>query len=208
MDEFPANSNKARATTEPREKIKPVTSAKKAGKKGLGRQFKETFFSGNGKDAAAYMAEAVIVPAIRDTLHEALQAGIERVIYGDRASSPRRGYSTPWSNQGENTRVAYDRISSSGTKPQRSMSRQAKSRHSFDELIIDTRQEAEEVLERMYDILSQYGEVSVAHLYELTGIRSDHTDMKWGWTNLRGSKAVRLRQGGFLLDLPSPISLT
>jgi hypothetical protein len=46
--------------------------------------------------------------------------------------------------------------------------------------------------------------MNVADLYELTGLESNHTDMKWGWTQLRGAKAVRLRTGGFLLDLPEP----
>jgi hypothetical protein len=84
------------------------------------------------------------------------------------------------------------------------LSRRSRARGAFDELIIPSRQEAEEVIERMFDILSRYGAVSVADLYELTGVQSSHTDMKWGWAELRGAKAVRLRQGGFLLDLPEP----
>jgi len=50
--------------------------------------------------------------------------------------------------------------------------------------------------------------VTVADLYELTGIASSHTDNKWGWTELRGARAVRTRDGHFLLDLPDPQPLT
>jgi hypothetical protein len=57
----------------------------------------------------------------------------------------------------------------------------------------------------MYDYMSRFGTVSVAHLYELTGIQSSHTDMKWGWDELRGSRVVPQRNGGgYLLDLPEP----
>jgi hypothetical protein len=47
----------------------------------------------------------------------------------------------------------------------------------------------------------------VDELYEMTGIASTHTDRKWGWTSLPGAKVVRLRTGGFLLDLPEPEAL-
>jgi hypothetical protein len=73
--------------------------------------------------------------------------------------------------------------------------------------VIASRQEAEEVLDRMYDLISQYDAVTVAELYELTGLESSHTDQKWGWEDLRGSGVGRVRGGGYLLELPEPISL-
>ena len=87
------------------------------------------------------------------------------------------------------------------------LSRRSRTRQEFDEIVIQSRQEANEVLDRMYDILSRYGSVAVADLYELTGIQAAHTDYKWGWTDLRGAKASKLRQGGYLLDLPEPETL-
>jgi hypothetical protein len=56
-------------------------------------------------------------------------------------------------------------------------------------------------------VLAMYGQVTVAQLYALTGIRAEHTDNKWGWTNLKGAQAVRLRDGRYLLDLPRPEEL-
>lgn len=80
-------------------------------------------------------------------------------------------------------------------------------RHAFDQIIIGSRQEAEEVLDRMYDLISRYDAASVADLYELTGIESAHSDYKWGWDNLRGSSVGRVKGGGYLLELPEPVSL-
>src|SRR3954454_10116741 len=88
--------------------------------------------------------------------------------------------------------------------PPASMSRRARARHDFDEIVLESRGEAEEVIDRMYDLLSRYDSVSVADMYELTGIQSAHTDQKWGWTDLRGSTVTRTRAGGYLLDLPEP----
>src|SRR4051795_10002957 len=96
MQDFPANSQKAKARAETPmpserlEKIERITSAEAVRRKrGLGRQFKDTFIGGNARMAVEYMTMEIVVPAIRDTLVEAMQGGIERVIYGE---SRRRGH--------------------------------------------------------------------------------------------------------------------
>jgi len=66
--------------------------------------------------------------------------------------------------------------------------------------------EAEEVIDRMFDLVSRYEVVTVADLYELVGVSGEYTDAKWGWTDLRGAAAMRIRDG-YLLDLPRPIYL-
>jgi hypothetical protein len=204
MQDFPANSQKAKATEAPREKLQPVTSAETVRRKeGLGHKFKKTFFSGSGKEALGSMVEDVVIPSIRDTLYDALQNGLDHLIYGERASRKPRSSSIISQGMGH---VAYNAISSPVKSPtqQRALSRTARARHSLEELVIPSRQEANEVLDRMYDLLSRDGEVRVAHLYELTGVRVEHTDWKFGWTSLKGSKPTPLRQGGYLLDLPEP----
>lgn len=212
MSEFPPNSQMAKSTEQPRQKRAPVTSAEaRERKRGLGRQFKETFFSGSGRDAASFMINDVVVPAIRDTLHDALQAGLERVIYGERASGrrPRFGGAPPTTqnNYGQVNypHTPYQSMSKpTAAAPTRMVTRSARARQSFNELIIPSRQEATDVIDMLHEIMSQYGSVSVADLYDLTDVQSSHTDVKWGWTNLQGARAVRQRNGGFLLDLPDP----
>ena len=140
----------------------------------------------------------VVIPAVQETMIDAFQGGIERLIRGE--TRPRRSGMMPYSNP---PRVNYQGMSTS-PPTSRTISRQSRTRHDFGEIVIQSRQEAEEVIDRMFDILSRYGTVTVADLYELTGIQSGHTDTKWGWNSLRGAKAARLRTGGFLLDLPDP----
>lgn len=208
MQEFPANSQKAKTRTEapkPRN-IERVTTAKaEQRKRGLGRQFKETFIGGSARMAAEYMVTEVVVPAIQTTLIEAFQGGVERLILGDRGRPRRSTISSPYANVG---RVNYQGMSSNSTsKPPgtQMLSQRAKTRHNLDELVIESRAEATEVLDRMYDILSRDEVVYRHDLYELTGIQTSHADYKWGWTHLRGAKVVPLRGGnGYLLDLPEP----
>lgn len=205
MSELPPSSHKARETAQPK-KIKPVTSAKaERRKRGLGRQFKQTFFAGSGRDALGYAIEEVVVPAIRDTLTDALQGGIERLIHGNRGVG-RRTYTAPWSSSNHDPSVGhfnYNSISKPKTdSQQRAFSRRGRSRHDFGELLIPSGPEAHEVINQMFEILQGWGQVSVADLLALVGIRPEHTDEKWGWTDLEGATAVRQRNGMYRLALP------
>lgn len=207
MESFPSNSQRAKVPDEP--KIERVTSAEAVRRKrGLGKQFKDIFVTGD--DAHGVMEHVIvdiIVPEIKDMFVEAVQSGVERWVHGDRRRPRRNRTSTSYSDIGHYSYNSVSRgpmTSRTPTSVPSTISRRSRARHEFDELIIPTRQEAEEVIDQMFDILSRYGSVSVSHLYELTGIQSSHTDIKWGWRELRGAKAVRLRQGGFLLDLPEP----
>lgn len=207
MQDFPANSAKAKARSEnPRlsdqpEKIERVTSADAIQRKrGLGRQFKETFIAGSGRMAFDYMVLEVVIPAIQDTLIEAIQGGFERLIRGESRTRRARASSIYSDNP---PRVDYSRMSSTPYTG-RTLSRQSRARHDFGGIVIQSRQEAEDVIDRMFDVLSRYGSVTVATLYELTGIQASHTDEKWGWTSLQGARPARQRNGGWLLDLPDP----
>jgi hypothetical protein len=87
------------------------------------------------------------------------------------------------------------------------MSRLARSQHDFDDIVLDSRVEAEEVIEKLFEVVSRYGAATVADLYELVGLSTAHTDQKWGWTDVRGAGVSRIR-GGYLLDLPDPEPLS
>ena len=206
MEAFPPNSQKAKTPGREPKKVERVTSAEVVRRRRpLGKQFKNTFFGGDANTAVQYMISNVLVPAAKEAIVEAASSGFEKLVYGD--TRPRRG--APTSGYGH---INYNRMG--GPKAQddrppspRGISRGGRARHDFGELVIQHRQEAEEVLERLYDILGKYDTVTVADLYELVGLASSHTDHKWGWTDLHGAQIGRSRGGGYLLDLPDPESL-
>ena len=201
MEEFPPNSKKAAAAEE--KKIEQVTSVEaKLRKKPLGKKFTETFFGADLKSVVHYVITEVLVPAAKDMAVEAGSQGLERFIFGD--TTPRRR-STRNAPQGH---IAYNRISSGPARPERpGIGRPRSSRVEFDEIIVASRSEGQEVLSQMDDSLSRYDSVTVSDLYELVGLRPSHTDLKWGWTDLHGASVDRLRDGSFLLDLPTPEAL-
>jgi hypothetical protein len=202
--EFPANNQASKADAPVKKDIQRVTSSDPVRKKkSLRKQFSDTFVAGDFRGAVGYVVMDVMLPAAKDMIVEAGSQGIERLIFGE---TRRRGSRSP--QAGPTGYVQYNRMSgptvaSRISGPARAMSRAARSRFNFDELILESRTEAEEVIDRLFDLVSRYETASVADLYELVGITSTHTDHKWGWLDLHGAGVSRIR-GGYLLDLPEP----
>lgn len=202
MEQFPPNSVKSKAPEPEEKKIERVTTSDPTRrKKGLAKQFQSTFFGGDFKTASNYVVFGVLIPAAKEALVEAGSAGFEKLIFGE---SKRRGGAR---SSGPLGYVSYNRMSQPQPQVSRpTLTQRGRAQHDFDEIVLESRQEAEAVLDQLYDLLSKYDEVTVSDLYELTGIKSTHVDKQWGWANLKGSGVSRVR-GGYLLDLPEPTHL-
>lgn len=204
--DYPSNSRTSKKAEPESKNITPViASGAVRRRRSLRKKFTETFVAGDAKTAVGYAIFEIALPAAQDLFIETIQQGIEMLFKGD--SRRRRGSTRPQS--GPTGYVNYGRYSHTmgesrfSRGPERTMSRQARSRHNFDEIILDQRTEAEEVIDRLFDLVSRYDSATVADLYELVGLSSTHTDQKWGWTDLYGAGVSRVR-GGYLLDLPEP----
>ena len=208
-EDFPGNSYNAQSSKsakasakdsnpEPEKKTEKVISGEVIRrKKGPFSKFKETFTGEDASSVGTYLVFEVFVPAIKNTVSDAVSQGIERLLFGDS-----RGRS---SNSGSRSTsyTPYNRMYRGRESDQRprSISPRGRSNHSFDEIILDSRGEAEEVLDKLSDLVREFGVATVSDLYDLVGISREHTDDKWGWTNLRSASVRRVREG-CLLDLP------
>lgn len=200
MNTLPPNSDKSKLGETEGKNVKRITTSEPIRrKKGLGRKFKNTFFGGDARTAVEYVIYSVMIPAAKDLLAEAVEQGTRTLIFGE----SRRQRSGPPS--GPLGHVNYNRYSQS--QPRRQISQQSRARHDFDEIALASRQEASDVVDRLFDLVSRFGEVTVADLYELVGIKSAHTDHKWGWTDVRGTGVVKVGDA-FLLNLPDPQPLS
>jgi hypothetical protein len=207
--EYPSNSQK-RKQPEPEPKViqQVVTGEVIRKKPSLGKRFKETFIGGDAQSVWMYVAYDILIPAVKDTLSDAVSMGIERMLFGEGRSPSRRGRASSPYQPG---RVNYSSFSRPSSTPanryqkeeSRPMSRRARGSHNFDEIVLETRAEAVEVVDRLIDLIDQYNVASVSDLYELLGVTSDFPDEKFGWYDLRAAKVSRTREG-YLLDLPRP----
>lgn len=213
MENYPSNSHKARdenvVAPEPKKIESVVTGDVIRRKKPLGKRFAETFVGGDANSVMSYVVFDVLVPAAKDMISDAFSQGIDRMLFGESRGTSRRRSS---SSTNGSSFVSYNKMASGIARPdprdRQQVSRKARSNHEFDEIILATRVEADEVISRLHDILDQYEQATVADLYEMVGITPAYTDNKWGWNRggLQGSQAVRTRDG-FLLDLPKPDAL-
>lgn len=214
-EQFPGNSKSVRqpkSTPEMEKKIESVLSnvaAKK--KKSLFKRFTDVIIGGDSKSVVHYVMAEVVVPQLKDLLAEATSGGIEKMIYGDNARGPRARYGgrpagptnyTKYSVRGTNpigaaTRDPRDRPPNPATLPRQ---------FDYDEILLQTRVEAETVLERMYDLVQNYDSASIHDLKTLVGWSPSYTDQKWGWMDLQGSLIRRVRDG-YMLEFPRPVAL-
>lgn len=58
----------------------------------------------------------------------------------------------------------------------------------------------------MDEMISVYGMVSVADLYDLIGVTGNYTDNKYGWTDIRSASVVRVRDG-YIVKMPKAMPL-
>lgn len=196
---YPSNSNKEREQTPavPPKKVEKIIQGEAVQRKRpLGRRLAETFTGDDMRTAGSYVLFEVLAPALKTMISDAVSQGIERMLFGE--ARPRGG--------GIRTNyTSYNRMySQSPTRreePARTISHRARAAHDFGEVILNSRGEAEDVLDRLGTLVDQYDVATVADLYELVGITGSFTDAKWGWSDLRGSDIRRVRDG-YLLVLP------
>lgn len=179
---------------------KIVENAARKKKRGFGTWLKETFTGEDAKSVARYVSSDVIIPAIKDLIADAGTQALQRIIFGD--SSPRGRYDD---RSRDRTHVPYNRMSISGgdRRDGRTISRRSRAVHDFDDIVLGSRREAEDVLYAMKQRVDEYGSATVTDLYDLVDISSNFTDDKWGWFDLHDTGVRRIRDG-YVLVLPRP----
>lgn len=189
---MPSQRSKPPVTEKKVEKvIKGTVKTKK--KTGI-TKFTDVFIAKDVRDVKTFMVGDVLIPAIKNTLEDIIVKGARMLLRGESGS---RGGS----------RKSYDRVSyrdyydrddyRNDDIPFRSTSR------SYEDISLESRDDAEEVLKEMNLLIKRYGMVSIGDLNDLVGRTGEYTDNKYGWTNLRNAYSVRERDG-YSLKLPRP----
>jgi hypothetical protein len=202
-NEFPSNSKRPQPASEPKHVERVVVGEATSKKKSLGKRMKEMFIGGDSRSVTHYVLAEVIIPQVKELITEVAQQGLERMIYGDGRSIRR-----PSSRPGSASHTNYNRYSGRGNNPIGRTAREdrppaALQIRGMDDIHLQTRIEAETVIERMYDLLAEYDVATVADLFTLVGWTSTHVDQKWGWEALNGANVQKVRDG-YILNLPKP----
>lgn len=207
--EFPGNSN--RGKKEKKELQKVITGTVIKQKKSIGKRLSSNLLGDDGESISAYVMKDIIIPSAKNTVFEMFSSlsdmargSIELALFGKRSNSRGRRDTGPY--------VSYDKYYSrkdtsrsryETTPARREISKRDRETHTFDDIVLSSRGDAQEVLNTLVDLTETYGEATVADLYRLVEVTSAYTDTKYGWDNL-GSATISRVRGGYLINMPKP----
>lgn len=202
MENYPSNSHKSKEIEKtPEKKVeKIITSEVKTKKQSGFKRFADSFINSDISDVKSYLLTDVFLPALKSTVSDMVSNGIDMLLYGESRHSSRSGSS---GNKVNYTSYSYKGTRNASQKNERPI---VKERYNYDDVILGTRGEAEDVLGHLQDICEEYGMVSIADLYDLVGLPTSWSDNKYGWYNLAGSRVERINEG-FLISLPRTVAL-
>lgn len=192
---YPGNSDRSKEKKD----ITPVAKAR-VKRESTARKVVGEIIREDARSVGETVLWDVIIPTVKNLISDTVTRGIESMLYGG-DSRPRSrnsysdysGYSRPKGNR-DRPAERRDRRSARHAEPERN------------EIIFDSRSDANDVIDRMSDLIDQYGQASLADLNALIGASSNFIDDNWGWTDM-GSFDVRQVRDGFMLTHDEPQSL-
>lgn len=163
-------------------------------RRSLGKKIIDVLFNGDIQDVKSYVVNDVFIPAVKETIFEMVNKGLDMVLFG--------GSSRSASKHSNQTYISYNNYSKRTAPETRQRSvRRVEERSDEEELIFRERGPAELVLEKIFAIFEEYHIVTKADLNDILNRSGNFTDNNWGWTDLNGASVERVR-GGYLLNLP------
>jgi hypothetical protein len=200
-DNLPDNSHKGRnevkqkqATEEKR--AEKIVRGKVKTKRNDMRKLTDMFIAEDAANVKSYILMDVLVPAIKKAIYDIVVNSLDMSLFGGRGGK-----------RSTADKVSYRDYNGVSRRDDRSYgSSRTTSGYSYDDIILETRGEAEAVLARMDEIMEEYEIVRVADLYDLVGITGEHTDNKYGWTNIRNAEVERVRDG-YRIKMPRALPI-
>lgn len=197
--EFKPNSHKykegQRNNIPEKKPLEKVVTGKVRTKKNEMRKLADIFIAEDIDTVKKYLLEDILVPTIRNTIVDMIINGAQIIFLGKAGGRTSRSIAE---------RVSYSKCYKGDDR--RFDDPRPKPQASYDDITVDSRGEAEAVIDRMLEEIESYGMVSIADLYQLVGITPEHTDYKYGWTDLRRAEVERVRDG-YRLKLPRVVTL-
>lgn len=197
MEDYKPNSNRfkeeQRKLASEKKIQKVITGSAKVKKKSETQKLAEIFLPEDIASVKSYIVMDILIPAVKSIISDTVNS----ILYPN-GGGPKKTSAS---------KVSYSRYYDDKTDRKIYSSNTMRNGFDYDDILFDSRGDAEAVLSSMEDIIAQYGVVSVGDLYDLAEI-STHNYMvnNYGWTDLRHASTVAVR-GGYMLKLPRALPL-
>lgn len=190
------NSHKYKEQQTQEKKVeKVVKGSVRSKKRNKARKFADTFIQEDVDSVKSYIFGEVLIPALKKAISDVVTNGIDMMLYGETGHSKK-----------SSSKVSYSKYYERDDRRRRAGTSSFRGNYDYDDIIFDSRGEAEEVLMKMDELIDMYDFVSVADLYDLVGTTGNYTDNKYGWRSIENAKVVRIRDG-YMLKLPRAVPL-
>jgi hypothetical protein len=194
-ENFPGNSIRKNPERKPVKRV--VTGAVRQRKEPI---LDKIFGGETARSVGSYVIWDVLVPAAKSTISDIITTSIELLFYGEKGSSSRSGRIK---RDRDRSYISYNSLYDGRSRSTRRDPIKRRDRHDFDDIVFETRGDAEHVLTTLIELIDQYELATVEDFYEAVGLPSEYTDGKYGWESL-GNVAIKPIRGGWFLTLPKP----
>lgn len=200
MEEFRGNSNRSKEPTAKRTKSDPVIARPPVERKPSVWSRTRSLFVGDGSEnIPEFVVLDVVIPAIKDLLYDVVTEGSHRALFGSGSMGRGRSGRSSSSTYQQYNRPVTRRNDPPPERP--ALERKERATHDFSRLTFRKIGEAEAIIDRLSELISQYGSARVSDFYDAIGLTADFTDEGFGWTDIRHARIRRVRDG-YILDLP------
>lgn len=197
MPEYPDNSDAAKAPVAVREEEHTgvVSGRVTRKKKSALKRASESMLANDAEDIKSYLVFDVLIPAAKDTLSDLVSKGLDMMLYTDSRGSNTRSRSS------RRTGGYHNKYNQPERRERPQISQRDRRMLHFDDIILDNRGDAEQVLDYLRRRIDDYEVATVADFYDAVEVTSDYTDTKYGWYDLEDAYVRRVRDG-FQIFLP------
>lgn len=175
---------------------KAITGDVKIRKKGFFAKLRESFFdTDDTKSVGSYIFSDILIPSLKKALDDIITVGKDTFLYGETRRSSR-------SSGG--SKISYQKYYESDYRARERAKRV--SGYEVKEIVVDTKADAELVLDQLEELISTYGLVSVSDFYDIVGVTGSYNDSYYGWDSM-ANMTSRPTRDGWLIVLPKPTQL-
>lgn len=201
MQEYKPNSRLSKerdAEVAKDKKITKVVSGNVKTRTNKGRKLFGSFVASDANSVWETIFMDVLVPSLKKLMSEGITTAADLFIYGESRSRDRGKSSSKVSY-----RSYYDDRYGDRRDDRR---RSTPSRFDYDDLVFESRGEAEMVLKHMYGALDDYNLVTVGDMYDFAGVTAPFPAHNFGWTSIRSAEVRRVRDG-YIIELPKAMQI-
>lgn len=188
----------ATAQKPPEKKVEKVVSGNVTiKKKSTLAKIRDMFIAEDADKVGGYILMDVLVPSIKKAIVDIIKSSAD-MIFGTKGAS--QSSVTKYTYGG----TPYVQYSSSNKKPE--PVNVSRSQYEVGDIIFENRSDAEEVLDKLGELISVYGQASVADLCEMVNAPYEFVANKYGWKNIHDAVPIRV-PNGYSLRLPRSMPL-